>query len=71
MAAAYLAVPRRHPHHDGPEDEEMIMATAILPRRHPDASITTEAPIEALVGGISATLGTLASWLTKLAGGGR
>ena len=47
------------------------MATAILPRRHPDASITTEAPIEALVGGISATLGTHASWLTKLAGSAR
>lgn len=70
MAASSLAVPRRHPHHDDPE-EEMIMATQTLTERHADASVTTAAPIEVFDGGTTATLGTLALWLTKLLRGAR
>jgi hypothetical protein len=54
MAAAFLAVPRRHPHHDDPE-MRTIMATKTLVQRHEDASVTAPMPIEALAGGTPRT----------------
>jgi hypothetical protein len=54
MAAAFLAVPRRHPHHDDPE-MRTIMASQNLTRRQPDASVATPVPIAALAGGTPTT----------------
>jgi hypothetical protein len=50
MAATFLAVPRRHPHHDDPE-MRTITATQTLTRGHADASVPTLVPIEVLAGG--------------------
>jgi hypothetical protein len=50
MTAAFLAVPRRHPHHDDPSKEN-TMATMTLTKREPDASTAAPVPIEAFAGG--------------------
>jgi hypothetical protein len=54
MAAAFLAVPRRHPHYDDPE-MRTIMPTQTLTQRRPDASVTAPVPIEMLAGGTPTT----------------
>jgi hypothetical protein len=50
MAAASLAVPRRHPHHDDPSKEN-TMASTTLTRSPADASSANRVRLQALAGG--------------------
>ena len=54
MAAAFLAVPRRHPHHDDPSKEN-TMALTTLTQSPADASSANRVRLQALAGGTPAS----------------
>jgi hypothetical protein len=71
MAAAFLAVPRRHPHHDDPSKEN-TMALTTLTQSPADASSANRVRLQTLAGGTPASpvilaldLGQCTGWAVR------